>query len=119
MTSFRELWEKFRRSFDLFIETFHGKDEERGGTLLRLGVLCVILSLAISVTFRVFLGNSLIPNTSFAVIAFLAIDLILGVIVIAAFLRTTGRIGLKFLVAAAVLVAFGIALWSSLSNAIA
>ena len=87
---------------------------------MRFGALSVILSLAVSVAFRASLSNTLIPTHPYpvTVIAFFVIELILDEIVIAASLKTTGRIGLKFLVVAAILVAFGILIWSKLSNAI-
>jgi hypothetical protein len=119
MTSFRELWRKFRQSFDLFMESLRTIDRGRRGILLRLGVLCVILSLTISVAFRASLTTSLIPSHSLplAIVVFFAIELILGAIVIAVFLKTTGRMGFKFLVVAVMLVAFGILIWSNFSNA--
>jgi hypothetical protein len=89
MTSFRELWLKFRRSFDTFVEAFHTRDKEHWGALLRLGVLCFILSLTISAAFRASWSNSLIPNNLFpaSVIPFFAIDLTLGAIATAVFLK--------------------------------
>jgi len=85
-----------------------------------LGALCTILSLAISVAFRASLSNSLIPIhlSTISVIAFFAIELILGTITLAIFLKITRRIGLEFLVVVVILVAFGILFWSNLSNAI-
>jgi len=120
MTIFRKLWQKFMRSFDRFMKTTHIRDKESRGVLLRLGVLCVILFLVISVAFRASWSNSLIPNNLFpiSVIAFFAIELILGATTLAIFLKITRRIGLEFLVVAVILVAFGILIWSNLSNAI-
>ncbi len=120
MTIFRKLWQKFMRSFDRFMETTHTRDKESRGGLLRLGALCTILSLAISVVFRASLSNSLIPNNlaPISVIKFIAIELILGATTLAIFLKITRRIGLEFLVVAVILVAFGILIWSNLSNAI-
>jgi hypothetical protein len=120
MTSFRELWRKFKRSFDTFMEAFQTRNREHGGGLLRLGVLCFALSLITSEVFRASWSNGLIPNNLFpaSVIIFYAIELTLGGICTAAFLKITGRTGLKFLVVAAIVVAFGISIWAIFNNAI-
>jgi len=90
---FRELLRKYGDWFRKFMLGLHKRDLERGGWLYRYGTPAAIFSLAYWAIFRVILEFQLISPRYLPhfVFTYLYIQLALGLVILAGFLRVAGK----------------------------
>jgi len=86
------------------------RDQERGGWLFRYGVAAAFFSFLLRFAFNRFVNKQWISAPFFPqfFIAYLAVQMFLGAIVIISLLKATGKFGYIYLIIVGALVALGI-----------